>query len=59
MAKFTVFKDLVGVIYEDDKPSVVVLKDGKHEVFFRLTEIKGDTLINILQGMTAQAPEIK
>ena len=59
MAKFEVFKDLVGVVYEDDKPSVVVLKDGKHEVFFQLKEIKGDTLINILQGMTAQAPEIK
>lgn len=59
MAKFEVFKDQIGVIYEDGKPTVAVLRDNKHDVFFRLTEIKGDTLINILQGMTAQAPEIK
>ena len=59
MSKFKVFKDLVGVIYEDEKPTVVVLRNGKSDVFFQLKEIKGDTLINILQGMTAQAPEVK
>lgn len=59
MAKFEVFKDQIGVIYEDGKPIVAVLRDNKHDVFFQLKEIKGDTLINILQGLTAQAPEVK
>jgi len=59
MAKFEVFKDTATVIYEDGKPTTVVLRDGKHDVFFQLKEIKGDTLTNILQGMTSQLPEIK
>lgn len=51
---YTVYQDIVPIIYENDVPSTAVINVKGHQIFFDLREAKGTRVVDILQTLTTQ-----
>ena len=52
--KFKVFKDAVAIVYENEKPVAMILKNSGHDLFYSVREMHGDQVLDIIQSIVVE-----